>query len=376
MHFTSIIVKNLRRRKMRTALTCAGIGLSVAAVVVLTGAAQTFEDSFNDLYEQRGADLVVQRAGGHTQLSSGVSEKLGDRIKQLPMVKDAVGSLMDLVSFPDNNMFAVIVNGWPPDSPVLQRVEVQLGNGRRLQAGDRRSVMLGSQLAANLRKKAGDHLEMYSQTYEVVGVFDSFNRLETGAVWMLLDELQQTIDRRGQVTGYVVKLSRVGDPDSMQAATRQIEALDPHIKVTPAREFVHNIRQINITRGGGWVLSVIAVVIGAIGVLNAMLMAVFERTREIGALRALGWRKSRVVWLLVGESLAQTVVGGLLGIVAGALLLKLLAHLPTTSNLLDGRLPPRVVWQAMVVALVAGILGAIYPAIYAVRLRPVEALRR
>ena len=109
---------------------------------------------------------------------------------------------MDMVSFEDQDLFMVIVNGWEPNCSVLDRVRVT--SGRRLQIGDRRHVMLGRILAANLGKKLGDQVTLYGQDFEVVGIFESFSVYENGAVFMLLDELQQQMDRPGEVTGFVV----------------------------------------------------------------------------------------------------------------------------------------------------------------------------
>ena len=128
--------------------------MAVAAVVSLVGVAESFESSFLALYTRRGADLVVQRRGGTVQLSKGVPLSLGERIRRLPGAGQVIGGLMDMVAFEDRDLFMVIVNGWEPDCPVLDRVKITAG--RRLRAGDKNCVMLGRILAANLGKQPGD----------------------------------------------------------------------------------------------------------------------------------------------------------------------------------------------------------------------------
>jgi putative ABC transport system permease protein len=374
MRFMAVVWKNLQRRALRSSLTCAGIALASAAVVALLGATRGFEASFLDLYQKRGADLVVQRGSGTIQLGNGVSEQLGKRIARFPEVRQVIGSLMDLVSFEKYDLFMVMVNGWPLDSPVLDRVQIL--SGRRLKAGDRRAVMLGKTLAANLGKGVGGQIGLYGKSFEVVGVFDSFSVYESGAVFVLLPELQVMIGRPGQVTGYVVKLHEQGNPQAIAEVKQRIEALDPAIKATPTAEFVSNISQIRVTRAAAKVISVIALVIGAIGVLNSLVMSVFERAREIGTLRALGWRKTRVATMIVYESLVLTLAGAVLGIVGGAILLRLIAWTPAWAGLIDGRLPLGVVLEVLVLAVATGLIGAVYPAWWAARLLPVEALRR
>ena len=101
------------------------------------------------------------------QLSKGINLSFGDQIRKIAGVKEVIGSLMDMVAFEDHDLFMVIVNGWEADCPVLDRV--RMVSGRRLQAGDGRSVMLGRILAANLGKKVGEHVKIYGQDFEVVG---------------------------------------------------------------------------------------------------------------------------------------------------------------------------------------------------------------
>jgi putative ABC transport system permease protein len=373
MHFTAIIWKNLRRRSLRSVLTIGGIAVASGAFVALVGTTRNFEEAFLDLYQQRGADLVVQRGAGVMQLSNGVNETLGKRIAALPDVAQVIGGLMDLVAFEKFDLFAVIVNGWSADCPVLDRVE--LLSGRRLQAGDRGKVMLGETLAANIGKHVGDSVELYTQHYEVVGVFRSFSVYESGAVFMLLDEMQQVMDRPGQVTGYVVKLRPPTDAARVALCKRRIESLDATLAATATNEFVGGIKQIRILRIAAWVISLIAVMISGVGVANTLAMSALERSREIGILRAIGWRKMRVIRLILGEAISLCLAGSLLGSLGGVLLVRMVALTPACAGLIEGQVAASVVGQVVLVTLLTGLIGALYPAWWILRLRPVAALQ-
>ena len=231
MPFVTIAWRNVRRRPARSLLTVLGLAVGVTAVVSLVGVAESFESSFLALYTQRGADLVVQRQGGAVQLSKGIRCRSATASVRLPGAGQVIGGLMDMVTFEERGLFMVIVNGWEPDCPVLDRVEIKAG--RRLRTGDRDSVMLGRILAANLGKRPGDTVEIYSQSFRVVGVFESFCVYENGAVFMLLDDLQRQMDRPGQVTGFIVQANPAADPKTVAELRRRIEALDPEIAATP-----------------------------------------------------------------------------------------------------------------------------------------------
>ena len=104
----------------------------------------------------------------------------------------------------------------------------------------------------------------------------------------------------GEVTGFVVHAADKRPP-AIAEIRRQIEALDPEIAATPCAEFVSSLTQMKIARTMSWFTSTFAIVIGAIGVMNTMAMSVFERRGEIASLRAMGWRKWRVVRLILSE---------------------------------------------------------------------------
>jgi putative ABC transport system permease protein len=122
-------------------------------------------------------------------------------------------------------------------------------------------------------------------------------------------------------------------------------------------------------------VSILALFVGGLGMLNTMLMSVLERTREIGVLRALGWRRRRVLAMILRESLLLGTVGGICGIILGLALGRLIGLAEGMWGSLELSYTPGIFAQAVLVALIAGVAGGLYPAWRATRMRPVEALR-
>ncbi len=372
MNIWKIAGKNVWRRPARSALTTCGLAIAVAAVVALVGVSESLESSFLELYVGPGSDLVVQRRGGTVQLSKGIELKFGDQLQMIPGVREVIGGLMDMISFEDQDLFMVIVNGWEPNCSVLDRVNVL--SGRRLMAGDKQVVMLGRILASNLGKRTGDYVQLYGQEFQVIGVFESFSVYENGAVFMLLDDLQRQMDRKGEVTGFVV-LAEDRQPATIQAICRQIEALDPEIAATPCAEFVRSLTQMKVTRAMSWFTSMFAIVIGAILVMNTMAMTVFERRGEIAALRAMGWCKKRIAGLILSEAVLLSMVAAAAGIGLGLGITILLTYWKKTSGLVQGDLSWSAVAEGACVAIVIALVGAAYPVYRCTRLPIAETLR-
>ena len=122
-------------------------------------------------------------------------------------------------------------------------------------------------------------------------------------------------------------------------------------------------------------MSLLAVFIGGVGMLNTMLMSVLERTREIGVLRALGWRRRQVVGMILREALALGIVGGVFGILLGFGLGWSFTRIPTVGGMISPQYDAQLLLLALSVAVVTGVLGGLYPAWRATRMQPIEALR-
>lgn len=164
-------------------------------------------------------------------------------------------------------------------------------------------------------------------------------------------------------------------PEALRHVAERLTQSGTNLAAEVAEDVAQRSTEIRVARSFAWLTSAIALTIGSVGMLNTMMMAVFERTREIAMLRAIGWRRRRVMAMVLGESTVLGVIGAIVGIAAGVLLVRVLAEVPAAGRLVAGEVSVDVMLQGFVLALLLGLLGGIYPAWSAAKLAPVEGLR-
>ena len=320
MHFVDFVLRNLLRRRVRTALTVVGVSVAIAAVVALLSITGGFERSSADVYESHGVDLVVVRAGVSERLTSTLDQTLADRLKDLDGVRRVTMGLWEDASFAGLDQPRRL-NGWPPESFAFEALSI-LPGGRSLEPDDSHAVLLGKTLAGELDKKVGDEVEMESSKFKVVGIYQSGSMVDNSAAVVTLTDLQALMGRKAEVSEFNIAMRKdIGDRTAAMLKLRNdIENLKDDngkklgLAAQATQDFVASGNQIRLAHAMAWVTSAIALIVGSIGMLNTMIVSVLERTQEIGILRAIGWRKSRIMKMILVESFTLSFSGAIFGI--------------------------------------------------------------
>jgi putative ABC transport system permease protein len=307
-------------------------------------------------------------------MNSSVNQSKQETLRAVQVIDRAdpmIFNIMDIT--PDVN---AIMFGWLDNSYELD--SLTFTSGGRFHNG-KPEVILGDTLAKNLDKKVGEKLDLQGSTYTIVGIFHGGTGLEAGAVIMPLDQLQQLSSLQGKVTGFHVRLKPAPAGESadhyMKRAQAEIEAALPGLNAQPAADRAANNQFVGLAHAIAWGTSSIALMMGILGIANTMAMSVFERTREIGILRAIGWKAWRVLMLIQVEAMVLGFVGGILGIGFGWATLKLLATLPQTASIVSTNLDALHLVESLGIAVLSGLIAGAYPAWRGSHLSPVEALR-
>ncbi len=398
--------RNVWRNRRRTVIAVIAIALGLALMLffdgILGGAKQAIYGN------------TVKLQGGNVQVHAPGYREKARRMPLLPLA-DAEAAVQaasaqsqvvavsrrietgGMVSSREGTMPVVITGIEPEREAPASLVAEKIVQGRYLAADDEDFLLIGRALARNLEVAVGDrvtlvgratHEQTRRRTMTVVGIYDlNIPEVEKRMVYVSLVEAQTLFDLRDQATEVAVFLERVGQEppvvESLQAALPGYEvdawdALDPSTKQSMEME--------DQVMG---IFGLIILLIAGVGILNLMLMAVFERTREIGLLAAMGLKRREIVVLFLLEGVLIGLLGALVGGVLGGLINAYYgsvglewagasAEYSELAALLGGRIYFRtevdvLFSRALTVAIIAA-LASLYPAWQASKREPAEAL--
>jgi len=366
--FLKLIATNLRRHRIRSFISVAGIAFSVAAmltvVTILQGAIGMFSgilssDSEIIVFERNVSDLIF----------SNVPAPAAEEMAGWPMVAHADPVLFGIVSsagHPIITCFGVTA----ADARI--RKAIWIAGDRLTFAQHADDVVLGERAAEFLSAKLDDHVPIGHGVFHVIGILKTANGFEDGGVFMPLSSAQSFFHKEGNSSVVTVKLRNKDDAASFK---NMVKAKFANLIGLEDAEFSRSYSQFKILEATAWAVGGCGLALGGLGVANTMIMSVFTRIREIAILRVCGFSNTQIAVMIFGESAVVSLLGATLGLLTGTCLLLALKVVPALHGYIDVTIQPVVMLIVILLALLMGIAGALYPAAYAMRVRAVEALR-
>lgn len=379
--------------RMRSFLTGLGIAIGIAAVILLTSIGEGLHKFMLAEFSQFGTNIIsvqpgkTQTQGGNVGIFGSVRELTledADALRRLPYVESVIPGLMGNAEVKANGRARrTMILGEGRDFGKTFTMKVQSGtiwpdedNGQA-----RALAVIGSKIHQEIFDGAnplGSYLRIGGQRYRVIGVMEPKGQIlgmdMDDAVFIPAARAMELLNRSGLME---VNVSYRPDVD----ADKMIEILKERLIERHGREDFTIISQeqalevlssvLNILTFAVGALGGISLLVGAVGILTIMTMAVTERTSEIGLLRALGSQKRQILILFLGEAMLLSAVGGLSGLLLGV-------GIAQGFHLLFPALPVHTPWLfalfAELMAISIGLAAGVAPAMRAARLDPVEAL--
>jgi putative ABC transport system permease protein len=371
MNLVGLALRNLKRRPIRTCLSVLGIGLAVGTALSLIALSRGIQDSTREAMEEMGGDLVLMQNGASDIFGGFIPEGAIERIAAIPGVVRVSG---ELVAFaPGGDAGNVLTFGWPDASYLWKKVPLR--EGRVPAAGERRVAVLGDAAAASLGKKLDDELDLFGETFRVVGIAGYASTVNRGLVLVPLADLQEASYRPRQVTIAHVNVEHADDRVELGRIQREIQASGNVVAAT-ASEVLDRDRNFSILGAASVAIAIIAAAMSALNVLTALAMATQERTREIGIFAAIGWSGGRIMKSIVIEGILMCAIGCALGVALSFLAANAFPRVPAVGHLIAFRPSVGLIVPVVGAAFVLCAFGALMPAWRAVRMLPAEALRR
>jgi putative ABC transport system permease protein len=368
MIFLKLILTNLRRHRIRSLISIAGIAFSVAAMLTVVTILQGAIGMFSGILSSDSEIIVFERNVSDLFFSN-VPAAAVEQISSWPMVLHADPVLFGIVSSADH--------------PIITCFGVTAADARIRKAtwveGDRRTfaqhtddVVLGERAAEYLAAALGSHVQIGHATLHVIGILKTANGFEDGGVFMPLNSAQSFFHKEGSSSVVTIKLRNKDDAPGFK---QMVHAKFPNLIGLEDAEFNRSYSQFKILKATAWAVGGCGLLLGGLGVANTMIMSVFTRIREIAILRVNGFSNLQIATMIFGESAVVSVFGALVGLAIGTCFLFMLKEVPALHGYIDVTIQPLVLLIVVVLALLTGIAGALYPAVYAMRIRAVEALR-
>ncbi len=347
--------KSLKRRKARTALTILGITVVVMLSLLFLSVGYSTENKVIPSFQKLNIDLVVLQQTALAAPYSSINESVAWEIQAYPEVSAVYPYIIQVLTLiqDQNRNQSVVINALLP-SHVVDFYQIEPVSGGYITDTTNDSIAVGVQAAKVLGLKAGDIATFGSSpanriNLKVAGIFTTFGTVDDYDINMALPLAQKLKNR--------------------------IESAHSDLVVKTSDQYVADFSgPIRVLQGSITLISGLAVAAGVFGVSNTMLMAVVERRREIGIMRAIGTGTGQVLATFLQESLVLGVVGGSAGILLGLLASNILTIPSLIGITITLDVPFYLVVEALGIALGTALLGGIYPALRAARLRVADAL--
>ncbi len=387
--------------KLRTFLTTLGIMIGVCAVVMMVAAGQTVQNTISESFESMGGNLIIivpgQSVSGGVRTARGRPTVTFDDVESLKSLKDVVtasyivNTTAQAVFGPNN--WNVNVMGTTPDYLTVANWEIDKGvafNERDIKSGSP-YVLLGETVVEELfgmQNPVGKTIRLKNRPFTVIGTLKAkgeglMGNDQDNLIMMPATTLRQRLRGSPRPNYADVVFVKVTEEDKMEQVANRIEyQLRARHRIKDGTDSDFTIRlmteMVDQARNVGMILSIllaaiasISLVVGSIGIMNMMLVSVTERTREIGTRKALGAPNKWIMFQFLAESVLISFMGSFVGMVLGVVFSQI------AGTFFDKDVPISIysVIISVSVAVVVGVASGLMPAIKAMKLDPIEALR-
>ncbi len=410
--YLTLSVKNLRRRLVRTGLTVAGVGLAVAVAVSLGGFVRGYQGAISKSIEMLGFQVMIMAKGcpyeAATMMLKGGTGLLYlpsdtyDKVKQDPDILSITPIFVGIAQKQASSIrdegaekTFTVINGIDVPSFVSMKPWLKFKGGagyagsKWFEQTSKSDIVLGYEIAEYEQRKVGDTFyatitpagkpDPVRHEFKIVGVLERTGTQDDGTVFMAIDAARLAFNRPKQLTILGLKLKQFSAVTMREFENKWLKL--PEVQVVSLQQVKTTlISLVGTAQTMIAAVAIIAVIVSLIGVINTILMSVYERTGEIGIMKALGARRGDIFQLVWLETLMICLMGSILGSIGAWVgsgivekAIKSITNLGVSGSIVQ--ITPDIVGYAIVGSIALGFFAGLYPAWRAASMRPVDAIR-
>ena len=382
MRLSSISMNNLRRRKAKMLFLVLGLIIGVATAVTLITITSTMRADIDKKLDEYGANILIVPKSDQLSLSYGGLAVSGVYEVEELWQKDAA-KIMKIKNAENISTIAPkLIGAVEVKTKKILLVGVEFEKELRLkkwwtikgaEPKEPNEVILGSEAARKLGTSAGKTVSFADREFTVSGVLEETGSQDDDLMFVDLGAAQSVLKKKGKLS--LIEISALCSTCPIEEIVAQISDKLPNAKVSAVKQSVKSkMNTIEQFTQFSWGISILVIFIGSLIVFTTMMSSVSERTREIGIFRAIGFRKSHIVRVILLEALTLSIIGGLLGYAIGFSAAWLIA--PRLGELsVSVNWNPYLAIFAIALSVFISQLASLYPAVHASKLDPVKALR-
>ena len=357
---------SIRHRPGRAFLTALGTALGIGTIVALLAVSAGATQTAGQFVHLGRSDLGLFQKDAADPTTSVLPESLIPTLRRQPFVSNAMGLQLlvgDVPSAPGAIVFGAKSSGFELGRMVFSSGHIFNGPNQ---------IVIGDELAPQLHAHVGQVVDIAHRHLQVVGIYHIGVTEQDSGAFIPLATAQAITGHTGEVTSIVVKLAPgTRSSSAEQEITRRFPGL---LVIGDADEALRAGANGQLIANVTLVIVVLALLIGGIGVMNTMLMSVVERRSEFALLSAVGWSSSQIATLVLTEGLVVSILGAAIGIVIGSIGALLLVHALGAASFVSPDVTGWVLGRALLIGILIGVVGGIYPAWRAAHVSPARAL--
>ncbi|TSK07822.1 MAG: FtsX-like permease family protein [Geobacter sp.] len=384
MKLHTISINNLKRRKAKMAFLTIGLMVGIATIVTLITITRSMSSDIERKMDEFGANILVMPQSNGLSMNYGGISLGGVTFDQREILEDDLAKIKTIKN--SKNISAIspkVLGGIKIGTHDVLLVGVNFDSELKMKQWWRifgeapkaeNELLLGSDASNVLNASSGDTIEIKGETFKVAGVLEQTGSQDDSLVFVSLRKAQKMLGKEGKITMAEVAALCSGCP--IGDMVNQIAEKLHDTKVSAIQQVVEGrLKALDQFKRFSYAMAGVVVFIGSLIVFVTMMGSVNERTTEIGVFRAIGFRKSHVMRIILLEAALVSLLAGFLGYAVGMggakVALPLMAESKSAQLIWDSS----VAFGSIGLALTLGLLASLYPALHASKMDPTEALR-